>query len=222
MKNSTTFYLIRHGESEGNASFLAGKIDDVTSELGTALTEEGISQAKQLAKSLRNIPFEAAFSSDLLRAKQTAEIIASERKLVVNTDKTIRERSFEKYRKQFFPQSREKLMEEIKNALKNMNETEKMEYKHSSNMESAKEGALRLINFLKETANSYQGKNVLVVAHGNIMRAMLTYLGFSKFDELPSGSIENAGYVVLESNDFGFLIKSVHGINKQKNQIRIF
>ena len=58
------------------------------------LTAQGITQAKELAKKLKNVKFDLIFSSDLLRAKRTAEIIALEHKLFVQTSKLLRERDF--------------------------------------------------------------------------------------------------------------------------------
>jgi probable phosphoglycerate mutase len=74
MKNKIgdlTLYLLRHGESVANVSriFAAKKIDPPLSEIG-------IQQAKMQAESLKNLEFSAMYSSPLLRARQTAEIIS--------------------------------------------------------------------------------------------------------------------------------------------------
>ena len=44
------------------------------------------------AKKLKDIPFEAIFSSDYIRAKETAEILKAERNIIVLTKEMIRER----------------------------------------------------------------------------------------------------------------------------------
>jgi broad specificity phosphatase PhoE len=63
-------YFLRHGESESNAKdiFAAKKID-------LPLTHLGIQQAEAQAKILKNVGFEKTYTSPLLRAKQTAEIV---------------------------------------------------------------------------------------------------------------------------------------------------
>lgn len=60
--NFCTFYVVRHGETEWN---VARKIQG---HLDSSLTENGLSQAKELGKQLQTTHFDAVFSSDLLRA----------------------------------------------------------------------------------------------------------------------------------------------------------
>ena len=64
------FYLLRHGVSESNDKniFAAKKID-------LPLTPTGIQQAEAQASALKNVGFERIYTSHLLRAKQTAEIV---------------------------------------------------------------------------------------------------------------------------------------------------
>ena len=60
-------YVIRHGESEANLS------KQFTGWLDVSLTEKGKEQAKQAGARLQNIPFDKIYSSDLRRARETAE-----------------------------------------------------------------------------------------------------------------------------------------------------
>jgi broad specificity phosphatase PhoE len=209
-------YIVRHAESFFNASH---NIEEYPKEgpLGYPLSEKGREQAKALVKKLNSIKFSAVFSSDLSRAKETAEIIALEKKLVHKMRNTIRERSVFDYlnvNKKLTKKGLLKLEEEIRENLAKLDEKAKMEYKHSSRYESAREGALRLLTLLKEIAVGYRGKTVLVVSHGNIMRSLLTHLGWAKYDELPSSTIENTGFFVLETDGVNFLIKETVGIHK--------
>src|SRR5258706_14102789 len=86
--NLTTFYIVRHGETDWNAERRLQGHSDIP------LNENGELQAKNLADELQDITFDLAFSSDLLRAKRTAEIIALEHKLEVQTTKLIREKNY--------------------------------------------------------------------------------------------------------------------------------
>ena len=73
----TTFYIIRHGQSEANAKgILQG------SQIDTPLTELGRSQAQVTLSKLETDNFDAIYASPLLRAAQTATIIGG-------SDKTI-------------------------------------------------------------------------------------------------------------------------------------
>lgn len=81
-------YLVRHGESEANAS---GFINDDPCKL-VSLTAKGQLQAAAAAEALRDIPFSHAYASEFPRARQTAEIILSERNLMLAIDARLNER----------------------------------------------------------------------------------------------------------------------------------
>jgi broad specificity phosphatase PhoE len=75
-------YLIRHGATANNdarPSRLQGRRSD------QPLSAAGIQQAQQTARWLGNLTISAVFSSPLLRARQTAEIIASPHGLSIQT-----------------------------------------------------------------------------------------------------------------------------------------
>ena len=62
-------YFVRHGSTEWNKLYKCqGKAD-------ISLSQEGIDQAKETAKALKNVKLDACFCSPLLRAKQTFEVI---------------------------------------------------------------------------------------------------------------------------------------------------
>eukprot|EP00095_Tigriopus_kingsejongensis_P010987 maker-scaffold281_size224178-snap-gene-1.25 protein:Tk10987 transcript:maker-scaffold281_size224178-snap-gene-1.25-mRNA-1 annotation:"fructose- -bisphosphatase tigar" len=62
-------YLVRHGQTEGNKErVLQGQKDYPLNELGR--TQAGVA-----GEALKDVPFQAYFSSDLSRARETAEII---------------------------------------------------------------------------------------------------------------------------------------------------
>mmetsp|Transcript_13200 Transcript_13200/g.23448 ORF Transcript_13200/g.23448 Transcript_13200/m.23448 type:complete len:229 (-) Transcript_13200:59-745(-) len=69
----TNVWLVRHGETEGNAlGLVQGQAHDYP------LNEKGQGQARQLAAALTDVePFDVIASSPLLRAKETAQIVAN-------------------------------------------------------------------------------------------------------------------------------------------------
>jgi len=84
----TDILLIRHGETEWNVEKrLQGHCD-------IALNAEGRRQAAALGRALRDEPLDAIFSSDLQRARDTAQAIAAARGMTVQTDPGLRERCF--------------------------------------------------------------------------------------------------------------------------------
>ena len=81
-------YLIRHGETDWNqAGLLQGQTD-------IALNVQGLEQAREAAERLKEVPFEIAFCSPLIRAKRTAETIIGDRKITLTTDERLRELNF--------------------------------------------------------------------------------------------------------------------------------
>jgi probable phosphoglycerate mutase len=88
-QDSRNLWLVRHGESTWNVQGLVqGHADDAT------LTTLGLRQADELASRFRGERFGAIYSSDLYRARQTADTISSALGLPVVFDAQLRERSF--------------------------------------------------------------------------------------------------------------------------------
>lgn len=77
-------YIVRHGLSVGNK--------ERTHQLpNTALSEEGILQAKAIALRVAKLPIDLIYASSLKRAQQTAQIIAKRVGLKIETWDEIRE-----------------------------------------------------------------------------------------------------------------------------------
>jgi broad specificity phosphatase PhoE len=203
----TTIYMVRHGETHANANEVVGGHTD------TELTPKGEAQAKALGEKLFHIEFDQVFSSDLVRAKRTAELILLEKKLVVNTTNLIRERnwgSFEgKTRVEFREQNQELLQQ-----FDQLSEDEKWKFKYGEDFESNQELYDRVILFLREVGATYIGKNILVVSHGGVLRTLLVRFGWATQEQLPTGSIENTSYIVLRTDGSDFFIDEVVGVNK--------
>ncbi len=85
---STTFYFIRHGQTEHNVLGLIQGHSD------SELTEEGRQQAHKLQAVFKKVKLAAIYSSDLKRAKKTAEIIAKPHKLKIIYTHALKERSY--------------------------------------------------------------------------------------------------------------------------------
>jgi broad specificity phosphatase PhoE len=133
--------------------------------------------------------------------------------LAVKTSKLLRESTlgpFEGKKLDFFLKSLQKSIE----YRQTLSDEEKMSYKIHPKVESYEETATRMIAFIREVAVAYPGKRILVVSHAGIIKSSLVKLGFATEDELPDGSISNAGYVVVESDGVDFFVKETQGIKK--------
>lgn len=87
MPQSTRIILIRHGESEGNAESRFG------GHLPVSLSLHGRLESVETAKALAKENISAIYSSDLLRAVETAMPLAEVKKLPINETAAFRERS---------------------------------------------------------------------------------------------------------------------------------
>ena len=198
--NNCTIYLVRHGKTDwNNKGIIQGHTD-------IPLNEEGEKEAGELAKELGKIRFDGFFASDLLRAKRTAEIIASEHKLAVKTTQALRERHFAD-----LEGKPSKLLNEISKTINQLEESKRFSYKSHPLVESDGELMSRFLTILREISVSSPGKNILVVTHGGVIRVFMILLGL-----LTHGSvvrIGNLAYLKLESDGVDFFVKETKGID---------
>jgi broad specificity phosphatase PhoE len=84
----TTLLLVRHGETDWNAE---GRLQGHTDR---PLNEYGRRQAGELAEQLAEEAVDAIYASDLVRARETAEIVARRLGLEVEVDPDLREKNW--------------------------------------------------------------------------------------------------------------------------------
>jgi broad specificity phosphatase PhoE len=138
----TTLLLARHGETDWNAE---GRLQGHTD---TPLNELGRRQARRLAEELSGDGIDAVYSSDLARARDTAEIVAERLGLPVGLDPDLRERDWGTW-------------EGLTGA-----ERERVELVGETT-EAHRERTLRS---LRSIASAHPKGRVLVVTHGGSMR----------------------------------------------------
>ena len=84
-------YLIRHGETDWNKTRrLQGKTDIPLNDFGRHL-------ALETAPALKDIPFDLAFTSPLVRASETARLVLGDRTIPIVEDERIEEMCFGPY-----------------------------------------------------------------------------------------------------------------------------
>ncbi len=152
-------YIVRHGETTAN-------VDDVLQgQLPGALNDLGYKQAELIAKTLKDIKFDIILSSDLKRAKDTADEIAKFHTCPYKTNRNLRERHFGVYqgkdRTPFYESER----------------GSKNPYLHKPKEgESFTDLYNRAKKFLNKLEKEYSTKVVLLVSHGDITRMILGVL----------------------------------------------
>jgi broad specificity phosphatase PhoE len=170
----TTILLVRHGETDWNLQRrLQGHAD-------TPLNDRGREQARDLAAELADEPIDAVYSSDLVRAHETARIVAEVHGLDVTAIDDLRERHFGTWEGLSDDEIHARFPEAATGAL--------------GDGETREEMARRVFDALQRIADSHPGGRVLVVSHGGPLRAVLRHCGGDGVDR-----IDNCHVVRLEA-----------------------
>ena len=190
--------IIRHGESEWNATGQWTGITDVH------LTEKGFKEAAKLGVALKEleITIDTAYCSEQIRTRETLEGIlnASQQfEVDINVTSAINERDYGDYTGKNKWEVKEMLGEEAFNNLRRgwnvevpNGETLKMVYERA--VPFYRETILPLIN---------KGQNVLLVAHGNSIRALMKYIEEINDDEVSHLEMLFGQIVIYEVDENG-------------------
>ncbi|MBT3191222.1 MAG: histidine phosphatase family protein [Verrucomicrobia bacterium] len=164
---SLEIHLVRHAQAHN---------DNGIDTHGPELTPHGRRQARRLAKRLTGAQYTGIYSSDLTRARQTADAIAlhhADNLLTVTRD--LREVSGQHtalHMSRLTINSDRSLIEE-------------------------QQAMHRVINHLRETHE--QGERVLIVSHGNITRSLIPLLGGLAPAKAPLLEIYNASLSIVDA-----------------------
>ena len=167
----TRIYLIRHGETNANnQNIIQGWMD-------TELSEKGKRQIEALARRFADINIDTIYSSDLRRARMTAEAICQVKEIPLRIDRNLRELNMGLW----VGRSWDDLVE---------NDYERtVLFKNTSSLwrapdgESFEEARIRLNSALKEIVRKHSGQTVAVVTHGAVIRHTLALIKGLSVDE---------------------------------------
>ena len=152
--NKTTLLLIRHGQTEWN---LLGKY---TGQSDIPLNETGRQEAHNLAKKLEENPPEVVVTSDLIRARETAEIVAAPFNLPVHTNSDLREINQGVWEGMHFSDIKARYAAEFAEREANPLEVAPPEG------ETVGQVRERVLTAVTKIIQTYPGQRVAVVAHG--------------------------------------------------------
>ena len=198
-------YFIRHGETDWNLQ------ERIQGHTDIPLNATGISQASNLGQMLANVPFSAAFSSDLSRAQQTAEIILKPRTLPITTAVALRERSagiLEGIHKEHFE-------EKIRPFLTSEQALDHDTYLRTPwhpELETPHSVFQRVIHFLSPLAARYASQTLLIVSHGGVLRSILDHLLFTPNKRWIIG---NCGFIKIRVNQHSLQLINTHRISNK-------
>lgn len=159
-------YLVRHGETEWNASMKYQGHADVP------LSDQGRNQAVLLGKRLAALKFDGFYASDLARAYETARIISQHHNQDIKTLPELRELNFGCWEGLDINEIKGRYPEEIKQWWESPLLT------RIPGGETLDEMVERTTTAVKNIVKSYSNGSVVLVSHGGVIRSIVgTVLG---------------------------------------------
>jgi 2,3-bisphosphoglycerate-dependent phosphoglycerate mutase len=161
--------ILRHGQSQWNLE------NRFTGWIDIDLSEQGIKEAQDAGEKLKGYKFDKAYTSALVRAQRTLDIILDiikQKDIPVEKDKALNERMYGDLQGLNKDETREKFGAEQVKLWRRSYDTA------PPNGESLKDTAARVIPYWesKIVPDLKAGKNILISAHGNSLRALVMYL----------------------------------------------
>ena len=157
-------YFVRHGETIWN------KEKKIQGRSDIPLNEYGKELGMITAEALKDIPFDIVYSSPLIRAKETAEILVKNRNLVIHTDNRLVEMSFGEGEGESLPEIHAHPEMKLHNFIHNPGE-----YTPPAGGETFEELYNRCKNFMEEIFIPAEKKynTMLIVGHGALIRGFI-------------------------------------------------
>lgn len=159
----TEILLIRHGETAWNA------IKRLQGHLDIPLNAEGERQAAALGRALRDESLDAIFSSDLQRARQTAQAIAVPRGMVVRTEPGLRERCYGAFEGMLYAEISQRFPEAYKAWQARDIDARFPEGVFAA--ETLREFSNRAVGAIKRIVSEGKYRRVALVSHGGVLEA---------------------------------------------------
>lgn len=191
--------LVRHGQSEWNALGLW------TGQRDIGLTQKGREEAREAAEQLRDMVLHKAHTSQLSRAQETLELIKTalgHTDLETKKDSALNERDYGDYTGKNKWEIGKQLGEEEFTKLRRS-----WDYP-IPNGESLKDVHARVLPYYKSQIeiDLKIGKNIIVSAHGNTLRALMKHLENIADDKVNKLEIGTGELLVYEISGSGKVI----------------
>jgi len=196
----TEIILIRHGETEWNSQ------KRMQGHSNSDLSSVGQAQIQALGQWMKNVPFDLIYSSDSLRAKQTAESITQFSGHELHIDQRLREKNLGVFEGLTSEEARE-LHPEVFRLFKTAGS--KYVIDEGESTQQLQDRALEIVN---EIRIKHPEERVLLVTHGGFIRVVMKHsLGLSL--ETPTRFlIRNTGVFRLVWED-KWLVSQMGGVS---------
>ena len=175
-------WFVRHAQSEYNEQRLFTGWHD------PELTDLGLSAASDLKDTLSSVKFDYIYSSPLKRASTTAISIVGDSSLIEYDDR-LKERSYGDWSGLKKAEIKEQVGETEFVAARRGWDTK------PPNGESLKDVSNRVESFINSLPSN---GNILVVSHGNTIRAISVLLGINSKEDVSSYEIKTGTYLLVQ------------------------
>jgi len=191
----TRLIFVRHAQAEGNY------IREFHGWTDSSLTPMGHIQAKKAAEKLKDTPIDVIYSSSLKRTMQTAQYIADIKGLpIIRTDK-LKEINGGDWEGRKFDEL-PKLWPHEYDTWENEPHIHKM-----PNGESMEEFQKRVLDEVKYIIDKNKGKNICIVTHGTVIKALLCHFRYCTLEEMINIEwCDNASITIIDCEDGEFKI----------------
>jgi len=193
--------LVRHGQSQWNLE------NRFTGWVDVDLSPLGVEEAEKAGKILKGTEFDVLFTSVLLRAKRTAEIILNEMGITeIDTfrDQALNERHYGDLQGLNKAETAQKFGDEQVHIWRRSYDVS------PPNGESLKDTQERVLPYFEANIKPLieAGKNILIVAHGNSLRALVMYMEKLSTEEVLQLNIPTGvPYQYILNNDLSIVSK---------------
>ncbi|WP_457422346.1 histidine phosphatase family protein [Roseateles sp. P5_E7] len=194
MEQATRLIVIRHGETTWNrATRIQGHTDIPLSPLGLA-------QAQRLAQALSDESLAAVYASDLSRARQTAEALASVHGLAVRVDAGLRERAFGRFEGLSWDEIEKNHPEDSARWRRREPDFD------VGGGESLNTFSARCLAAARRVVAAHPGENIALVAHGGVLDCLYRAATRTALDAPRSWLLGNATINRLLATPEGFTL----------------
>jgi broad specificity phosphatase PhoE len=183
---------VRHGESEANAARrYAGQTD-------SPLTARGREQAKAVAAALRDIRFDRVISSDLSRARDTAEVIARDHGVTVEVFPELREIDV--------GEAAGRAIEDAKTRF-DWGPGRFVQWPGGESLEDVRD---RVVSALDRIVAASPGQRICVVGHGGVTRILVSHvLGLLPRLYQHHSPTENTNVTIIRTDGITYRVESL-------------
>ncbi len=190
----TRLCLVRHGETAWNAE---GRVQGQTD---VPLSEVGHAQARAAASVLAKERFTSIYSSDLVRARQTAQPAAERLALAVTLDARLRERHYGMFETLTYAEVKERHPEEF--ARFKVRDPD-FDFRTGERLRAFFD---RSVGYISALVAQHPGETLLVVTHGGVLEMIYRHATGRPLSSPRDFELPNAALNWVESGPAGWRV----------------